>query len=276
MLYNQIHQTTVDGHSLSYVDNRRQAAEPAIVMLPGWCHDHRAFRYLISEIDPEFRVVVPNWRGHGLEPHAVDDFGYEEQVSDTLAILSEVGVDSFIPVSHSHGGWVLVDLLEQVGPRRAPSGIMLDWLMWPPQPDFAESLDLLQDPDRWSEGRDGLFSSWLGGHSEERVRHHLEVEMKDYGFDCWGRSGRVIDDAYAKNGSPMQMMANLSSPRPIRHLFSHPTAAEYEKINSDFADEHPWFSYAKLGGPTHFPGIDVPDRVAGHIREFATAARTSR
>ena len=271
-----LHEATVGENVLSYVDNQRHTATPAVVLLPGWCHDHRAFRYLISELDTDFRVVVPNWRGHGLTPHEVADFGYEEQASDALAILDEIGVDTFVPVSHSHGGWTLLELLELVGPQRAPRGLVIDWLMWPPTPQFAESLALLRDPDRWREGCRGLFDVWLDGHNEERVRHHLEVEMKDYGFDCWERSGRVIGAAYAKNGSPMQMMANLSSPRPIRHLFSQPTAPEYEKINSDFADEHPWFSYAKLGGPTHFPAIDVPDRVATHIREFVNAAREGR
>jgi pimeloyl-ACP methyl ester carboxylesterase len=271
-----LRETVVDEHTLSFVDNEREVDGPAIVMLPGWCHDHRAFRHLLAEIDAEFRVIVVNWRGHGLTPCHVPDFGYEEQARDALAILDSAGVGSFIPVSHSHGGWPLLELLEIVGPERAPRGIVIDWLMWPPTARFAQSLALLKEPDRWREGQRGLFDVWLDGHDEQRVRHHLEVEMKDYDFDCWGRSGRVIDDAYGKNGSPMRMMAGMGSPRPLRHLFSQPTAPEYEKINSDFADEHPWYSYAKLGGPTHFPAIDVPDRVASHIREFAEAVREGR
>nr|7OJM_AAA Chain AAA, 1H-3-hydroxy-4-oxoquinaldine 2,4-dioxygenase [Paenarthrobacter nitroguajacolicus]7OJM_BBB Chain BBB, 1H-3-hydroxy-4-oxoquinaldine 2,4-dioxygenase [Paenarthrobacter nitroguajacolicus]7OKZ_AAA Chain AAA, 1H-3-hydroxy-4-oxoquinaldine 2,4-dioxygenase [Paenarthrobacter nitroguajacolicus]7OKZ_BBB Chain BBB, 1H-3-hydroxy-4-oxoquinaldine 2,4-dioxygenase [Paenarthrobacter nitroguajacolicus]8OXT_AAA Chain AAA, 1H-3-hydroxy-4-oxoquinaldine 2,4-dioxygenase [Paenarthrobacter nitroguajacolicus] len=268
-----LHETLVFDNKLSYIDNQRDTDGPAILLLPGWCHDHRVYKYLIQELDADFRVIVPNWRGHGLSPSEVPDFGYQEQVKDALEILDQLGVETFLPVSHSHGGWVLVELLEQAGPERAPRGIIMDWLMWAPKPDFAKSLTLLKDPERWREGTHGLFDVWLDGHDEKRVRHHLLEEMADYGYDCWGRSGRVIEDAYGRNGSPMQMMANLTKTRPIRHIFSQPTEPEYEKINSDFAEQHPWFSYAKLGGPTAFPAIDVPDRAAVHIREFATAIR---
>ena len=251
---------TIGRYALSYMDNERMdAPSPAIVLVPGWCHDHRVFAPLTAVLDAKFRVVTVNWRGHGLQPYDVhEEFGSEEQARDALAILDQIGVDAFIPVSHSQSGWALIQLLELAGRRRAPRAIALDWLMLPASPEFKAVLDGLRDPSGWRDAVQLLFQIWMNGSSQERVRHHLDVEMKDYTFNCWGRSGRVVAEGYAKHGSPLQGMASLSEVRPIRHVFSTPRDASYEQLQKDFAADHPWFSYASLGGPTHFPEIDVP------------------
>ncbi|WP_084264488.1 alpha/beta fold hydrolase [Actinomadura macra] len=255
----------IDGNPISYQDQGPRGA-PTVVLLSGWCHDHRLFDQLVPFLSDDLRVLCVDWRGHGEDRTPVADFGYREQAADTIAVLDALGVDRFLPLSHSHGGWALLEIAERVGTARVPRILVADWLMTPPAPEFAAGLAAIQDPARWIEGRRNLYEVWLNGRDHERVRRHLDEEMSGFGFEMWARSCRVIAGAYAEFGSPLQRMAGLTEPRPVKHLFSQPTDPEYERAQIEFRAGHPWFDYHVLGGPTHFPTLDVPDKVAAEIR----------
>lgn len=257
---------SVDGLTISYVDTDVESDLPPVILLPGWCGDHRGFAQLIEYLRGERRVICVNWRGHGVEPYPVPDFGCQEQAADALALLNDLQLDTFVPVSHSHGGWALLELLDQAGADRAPRAVVLDWLMRSPTPDFADSLRRLQEPDGWLNACRDLFRAWLPGPDHEPMRREMEARASAYGYEMWSRSGRVISTEYAAHGSPMLRMAKLRTTRPIRHLFSHPQEPEYEALQADFALSHPWFTAIRLGGSTHFPAREIPDVVAGHIR----------
>lgn len=264
---------TIGQYPISYLDNERtDSRSPAIVLLPGWCADYRRFDLLIPFLDASYRVVAINWRGHGVEPYSVADFGPREQAQDALAVLDTIGVDLFVPVSQSHGGWALLQLLEDAGIERAPSAVVLDWLMRPPTPEFAASLAGLQDEARWLDAVRGLLQSWLPGPEMAETRREFEARAFTYDFEMWSRSGRVISRAYAEHGTPVQAMAALSAPRPVLHLFSHPTEPGYRDLHAEFARSHPWFSYEFLGGATHFPSQELPDKLAAHIASFVSTS----
>jgi hypothetical protein len=89
----------------------------------------------------------------------------------------------------------------------------------------------------------------------------------------WSRACRVIENAYDTWGSPMGRMEQLTEPRPIRHVFSHPKSAEYDALHEEFRKRNPWFSYTRLDGETHFPGIELPEQVAGELFDFLEEAR---
>ncbi|TDD34078.1 alpha/beta hydrolase [Actinomadura sp. KC06] len=260
----------VGGHPITYQD-RGPSDAPAVVLLSGWCHDHRLFDRLVPRLGDDLRVLCVDWRGHGEDRSPVGDFGYAEQAADTLAVLDALRVDRFLPVSHSHGGWANLEIAERTGTARVPRLIVVDWLMTPPSPDFAAGLAAIQDPDRWTEARQSLYDVWLNGHHHERVQRHLDVEMSGFDFEMWARSCRVIADAYAEFGSPLERMAGLSEQRPIKHLFSQPDTRSYEQAHIDFQSGHPWFEYRTLNGPTHFPTLDSPDKVAAEIRDYIKA-----
>ncbi|KAB2359494.1 alpha/beta fold hydrolase [Actinomadura montaniterrae] len=257
----------IDGHPITYQDLGPRDA-PAVLLMSGWCHDHRLFDRLVPYLADDLRVLCVDWRGHGEDRTPVADFGYREQASDTIAVLDALGVGRFLPLSHSHGGWANLEIAERVGTARAPRLIVVDWLMTPPAPDFAAGLAAVQDPETWIEGRQGLYDVWMNGHDHERVRRHLDEEMSGFGFEMWARSCRVIAEAYAEFRSPLDRMAALTEPRPVKHLFSQPTDPAYEQAQIDFHAAHPWFGYRTLGGPTHFPTLDSPDKVAAEIREY--------
>ncbi|MEE1736897.1 alpha/beta hydrolase [Streptomyces sp. BE147] len=264
----------VNGHSISY-DDHGAASAPVVVMLSGWCQDHRLFDPLLPHLTDTHRVIRIDWRGHGIDRTPVADFGYPEQADDVIAVLDLLGVDIFLPVSTSHGGWANIEVAERLGARRVPRSIVIDWIMTPPPADFAAGLAAIQDRERWTEGRQDLFDTWLNGSSNAVVAHHLDKEMAGFDFEMWARSCRVIANGYERWGSPLLRMNALAEQRPVRHLFSQPTADEYVRAQQDFGAEHPWFSYHQVGGETHFPTLDSPQTVAEQIRGFGSGDDTT-
>ncbi len=266
-----LHTIEANGYPISYQDNGPRDA-PVVVLMSGWCHDHRLFDQLVPHLESDLRVLCIDWRGHGADRTPIPDFGYAEQADDVITVLDHLGVDRFLPLSHSHGGWANLEIADRVGTERAPRVLVVDWLMTPPAADFAAGLAAIQDPATWIEGRQGLYDVWLNGQHQERVERHLSEEMSGFDFEMWARSCRVIADAYAAFGSPMQRMAQMREARPITHLYSQPTDPAYEQAQVDFRAGHPWFDYRTLGGPTHFPTLDSPEKIATIVRENVAAA----
>ncbi|MBW1640070.1 alpha/beta fold hydrolase [Microbacterium resistens] len=240
---------------------------PAIVLLNGWAHDHRAWTGLLPLLRDDFRVIRVCWRGHGPDRTPRGDFGVEEQTADTIGLLDALDVESFVPLSHAHGGWVGLEMAERLGPDRVPAVILLDLIMTAPPAEFAAGVAALQDRASWKAARDGLLQSWLDGSTNQAVLDHVRFDAGGFGYDMWARSGREVQAAYAQWGSPMGRMSRLSEPRPIRHVFSHPKDEAYDRLHAEYAAANPWFSYARLDGETHFPGIELPGEVAAQTRE---------
>lgn len=267
-----INTMTLNGVQIAF-DDQGLAPGPAIVLLTGWGHDHRAYDRLVPHLLPEHRVIRVCWRGHGPDRTPVGDFGVAEQVADTIALLDALEIETFVPIAHAHGGWVAMDIAEELGTGRVPQLMILDLIMTPAPPEFVAGLHAIQRRETWLAGRDGLVQSWLAGSANEAVLHHMMHDCGGHGFDMWSRACRVIENAYDTWGSPMGRMEQLTEPRPIRHVFSHPKSAEYDALHEEFRKRNPWFSYTRLDGETHFPGIELPEQVAGELFDFLEEAR---
>ncbi|WP_084464953.1 alpha/beta fold hydrolase [Microtetraspora fusca] len=263
---------TVNGVQIGF-DDQGFGPGPVLVLLTGWGHDLRAYDRLLPHLRTDHRVVRVCWRGHGPDRTPLPDFGVAEQVEDTIALLDALEVGSFVPVSHSHGGWAAMDIADRLGRDRVPGVVLLDMIMTPAPPEFVAGLHAIQNEDTWLAGRDGLLRSWLDGSDNEAVRHHVLYECGGHGYAMWARSGREIENAYATWGSPMGRLEKLAEHRPVRHVFSHPKLAAYDEHHERFRARNPWFGYRRLDGETHFPGIELPEQVAAEIRDLLTEIR---
>ncbi|KAL3462726.1 Alpha/Beta hydrolase protein [Aspergillus heterothallicus] len=272
---------TINGTEISY-DTSGYATGPPIVLLTGWAHDIQLYDHLLPHLAHKYNVIRINWRGHGPSRDPIADFGVDEQVSDTIALLDALDVDTFHLVSHSHGGWAGLGLLDKVGPSRVLSLFMIDQIMTNPPAAFASGLAAMQDKNTWKSARAGLFDNWLGGCNNAAVRDHFAYSFGKFGYDMWALSCRVIAGAYGEHGNPMQWMEKLAGQGkivPIRHVFSHPIGdAAYRVRHEEFqaACGKQWFSWSDLGGPTHFPSLDSPGVVAGELEAFISGVETER
>lgn len=259
---------SVNGVDICY-DQSGYAEGPPIVLVSGWAHDMRLYDHLLPYLVAQHRVIRFNWRGHAPARDYTDDFGVEEQVIDSIALLDALGVGKFHLVSHSHGGWPALELVDRLGRDRVLSLLMIDQIMSPPPPEFAAGLEAMQGPHTWLAARRSLFENWLAGSRHKDVHDHLTYCMGSYGHDMWALSCRVIEGAYAAHRSPMDRMRKIANPPPIRHVFSHPLDSPvYRQLHEDFAKEHSWFSYADLEGETHFPSVEIPGKVCEQIEDL--------
>ncbi|MFF4991281.1 alpha/beta fold hydrolase [Streptosporangium saharense] len=257
---------TLHGHALDH--DVAGSAGPTLLLLSGWCQDHRLFDPLVPLLADAHRVIRADWRGHGADRSAVADFGYAEQAEDLVALLDALGVDRVVPVSTSHGGWAALELADRLGSARVPRVAVIDWLQLEAPDAFLADLRAGQDPELWAVGRQRLFDTWLDGADCPPVAEHLSRDMGSFGFEMWARSCRVIEAAYARWGSPLARMAALGEPRPITHLYSQPAEDAYHLAQLAFGAEHPWYRAQWLGGRTHFPTLESPSALAWHLAEF--------
>ncbi|MFG7943597.1 alpha/beta fold hydrolase [Streptomyces cacaoi] len=263
--------TRLNGHSLDFDVTEAADARPGapdLLLLSGWCQDHRLFDPVLPLLAAGHRVIRMDWRGHGRERTVDGDFGVGEMADDAVALLDELGVGRVVPVSTSHGGWANVETADRLGTARVPGLVVIDWLMLPATPGFLADLRTSQDTATWRAGRQSLFDIWLGDADCPAVAHHLEAEMGSFDHEMWARSCRVIEDAYTTWGSPLERMAALRERRPVTHLFSQPGEEPYLDAQREFAARQPWFTPHRLGGPTHFPTLDSPAAVAERIAAF--------
>lgn len=259
---------TINGVEICY-DESGDADGPPIVLLSGWAHDMRLYDLMLPYLASKYWVIRINWRGHAPNRDYTEDFGVPEQVSDTLGLLKELDVDKFYLVSHSHGGWPALEIADKLGRDRVLCLLMIDQIMSPPSPEFVSGLQAMQDQDTWRAARRGLFTHWLDDSNNQAVKDHFTYCMGSYGYKMWSLSCRVIAEAYQTHRSPMDRIKKIENPPPIRHVFSHPRhSPEYRKLHEHFRGEHPWFSFTDLKGETHFPDIEIPDKVNAELEDL--------
>lgn len=255
----------IGNNTLSYDD---AGAGPVLLLLSGWCQDHRLFRTLAPELARTHRVIRLDWRGHGEHRAHDGDFTTSEQADDIVNFLDLMKIETLVPVSTSHGGWANIEVTDRLGKVRVPRSVVIDWIQTTPNEAFFAMIEHIQDRTNWENGRGDFFNYWIGDTDNEDIVNHVNNEMAGYSFDMWARSGREIARAYRKWGNPMQRMEALQEHRPITHIYSQPFEPEYAQAQVDFAAVHPWYQPCKLPGKTHFPTLEQPLVVAETIRAF--------
>jgi pimeloyl-ACP methyl ester carboxylesterase len=183
-----------------------------------------------------------------------------------MAVIEASGLRRVVPVTQAHGGWAAVELRRRLGDR-VEMIVASSWLVLDPPPPFVSGLQELQDPDRWREGREQLFSMWLTGAPEDVVER-VRREMGAYDFDLWSCAGRAITADYARHGNPLRALAEIDPKPNVLHLFSQPRAPEFLAAQETFSAANPWFSVKRLDGVSHFPPLELPDVTAAEIERF--------
>jgi pimeloyl-ACP methyl ester carboxylesterase len=240
----------------------------ALLLLSGWCQDHRLFKTLAPELARTHRVIRFDWRGHGEDRTYDGDFTIDDQAADVVAFAEKLGLERVLPISTSHGGWANLEFADRMGAERVPRSVVIDWIMVSPDESFFTKIDDIQDRQNWESGRKDFFNHWIGDTDNQDIIDHVNDEMAGFDYEMWARSGREIAKAYRKWGNPMSRMNALAQTRPITHIFSQPFEEDYLRAQRDFAANHPWFVTNKLEGKTHFPTLEQPRAVADTVRAF--------
>ena len=97
-------------HALSVIDMWPEEVEDTIVFVHGYAGCAETWEYQINHFAREFRVVVPDLRGHGQSDAPYTRYTMDELVADLHAIANTLHLpDKFILAGHSFGGSVCIE-----------------------------------------------------------------------------------------------------------------------------------------------------------------------
>jgi pimeloyl-ACP methyl ester carboxylesterase len=256
---------TADGLRIEYSDTGGGDGLP-LVCLTGWCSSRSRYDRLVPLVAESRRVVTLDWRGHGDSERPHDDFGTKDQADDALAVIEAAGLDRFAIASASHSGWVAIELRRQLGDRVARI-VHMDWLVVEPSEPYLALIRKLQSEDTWAEARDTLYEIWRGGVESADIENAIAI-MNRQDAEMWMRSGREIEGAFARNGSPLRSLSALGSPPPVLHVYGQPRDPAYLDRQQSYAAENSWFDVAQVNARSHFSMIETPEEAAAAIDSF--------
>ena len=96
--------------SLSVIDIHPDGAEKTIVFMHGFAGCAETWEYQINHFALEYRVIVPDLRGHGQSDAPYTQYTMAELVSDINAVAETLDLpEKFILVGHSFGGSICIE-----------------------------------------------------------------------------------------------------------------------------------------------------------------------
>ena len=82
-------------------------AAPVLFMLHGWMHSSSAFQFVVDELQQDWRVLAPDFRGFGHSQWSMTTYWFPEFVADLEAILDHFSPQAPVNiVGHSFGAAV--------------------------------------------------------------------------------------------------------------------------------------------------------------------------
>jgi len=252
--------------------------EPALLLLPGWCADRGILSTLAEQLGTNRRVINVDLLGHNESDRPEGNFESEDVIREASKLIDLLGINEFVTVSVAHAGWLAVELRRRLV-KRIPKMVFLEWIIIEPPQIFFETLEQMQQPERWRSARDTLFASW--SLSEPHLAKPFYEFMTNYDFDMWSRAGQEIGRSYREFGSALRVLQTLSpapkvlnlySPTQAAHLYARGDDSSYFEAQQSFAKNYPWFHFRRLSSKSHLPSVEVTKEVADAIESFTASS----
>ncbi|MBM3367138.1 MAG: alpha/beta hydrolase, partial [Betaproteobacteria bacterium] len=78
---------------------------PALFLLHGWMDASASFQFVVSQLQRDWRVIAPDWRGCGLSGRPAGGYWFPDYYADLDALLALYSPDTAARVvGHSMGG----------------------------------------------------------------------------------------------------------------------------------------------------------------------------
>ena len=99
---------TVNGAELNYED---QGTGQTIVLLHGWSMSGRFFQRQIAPLASKYRVIAPDFRGHGESQNVLSGHTVEQYAADVHALAATLGIERPVLLGWSMGVMVAYEYL---------------------------------------------------------------------------------------------------------------------------------------------------------------------
>ena len=108
------------------------ASAPKLFLLHGWMDVSASFQFTVDELQREWFVIAPDWRGFGLSEWANQGYWFPDYLADLDAILQRYSRDEPARiVGHSMGGNV-ANLYAGIRPERVRRLVLAEGFGLPP------------------------------------------------------------------------------------------------------------------------------------------------
>jgi (E)-2-((N-methylformamido)methylene)succinate hydrolase len=256
------------------LSHRDDGQGPPVVLFHGLGGDRLLWNAVATALASEFRVIVPDLRGHGATrspPGA--QFTLAEMAADVLHLLDEKAIPSAHWVGLSGGAFLALRLTLD-HPERTRSLTMVNGASYLD----AHSRSVVE---RWwstsaEEGPEGLalrllkdlyYPDWVEAHIEVVDQMHDEVTKRDYGAAvAWAKSLRGFDERNA--------LATITKPTLIvQAMDDQVTDASHGRILRQSIPGSTIRIFAQTG---HLIPIERPTELADAISEHVRRAEATR
>ena len=190
----------VNGIELFY----RQAGDGTpLLLLHGFFNSSEQWLPYLDDLTADFRVIVPDMRGHGRSTNPSGKFTHRQYAHDGYALLDALEITSFRAVGYASGGMTLLHLATQQ-PHRIEA--MSLWGAAPYLPEQCRanqrraSFEQVQhDSPKWL---DGIRKQHPGGD------HQIRILMQNY---------RTMGDTYDDMNFTPDHLSTITAPTQILH-----------------------------------------------------------
>lgn len=190
-----------------HVRHWAEAGAPKVVLLHGWMDVSASFQFLVDELEQNWDVYAPDWRGYGMTDWGKSDcYWYPDYLADLDYLLDAIG-DPVHLIGHSLGGNVAC-MYAGVRPQRITKLVNLEGFgLSATQPDdaprrYARWLEELHD-------RPGLRPYKTFAELAKRLREgnsRLTAERADFLARQWGRE--TEEGTVVLRGDPAHKIVN--------------------------------------------------------------------
>jgi epoxide hydrolase 4 len=273
----------VNGLQWHYVDEGNPDGT-VILFLHGLPEGWYSWSKVLPRVDHDYRLIAIDMKGYGRSDRTDTDYNWHTVASQTLDLMTSLGVDRFYLVSHDWGtiiGSVLVSdhpghilgyvRMEADLIQRKKTGMLSayiqkpQWLLF--QSRFIGSY-MMGDP--------GWFLDMV---YPKRMLTPFQPQDRDYlvyEFSRPGVSEKVPEYFLQKNwdlDTAIGKICKNNFPFPVLQLQADSDPAQPPSIFADAAVQCPHVQIEWVKGASHFDNFDQPAQVADAINRFIHASR---
>ncbi len=258
---------TINGTTFHYLDQGCETGPP-LVFLHGFTLDHRQWEGETAFFGENFRVVIPDSRGHGLSDAPETNYSRADRVADLVGLLDVLHLDEVHLVGLSMGGSTAVGLA-LAHPDRLRSLTLISTGI--AGYNFGKKISRLDQLAR-DEGPSAALKKWKEmsllyfKDSTSPIRHLMAQMMDDHTGAIWmdpmrGKYPREVD---------LDRVADIATPTLI-------IAGELDKVFARLSTElHALIPGSELRiypGVGHMVNLEAPDMFHTDLDRFLAARR---
>lgn len=209
--------TYLDIRGLRYhVREWGDAAAPKLVLLHGWMDISASFQFVVDELEHEWHVVAPDWRGFGRTEWAKGGYWFPDYMADLDVLLDHYSRETPSNlVGHSMGGNV-ANLYAGIRPERVARLVLAEGFGLPPStPEQAP----------------GRYAKWLAEWRDPpKLRPYasfaeIEERMRQNNPRLTAERARFLAREWAEETAPGQVVLRAD---PL-HKMVNPVLYRYEE-----------------------------------------------